>query len=257
MEGDEGRPSAETLLHLALAEHAGAGAVLHTHPEGASDQEILDAFKAPIEELSASGGYVTADVINVSAETPGLQEMLDRFNREHWHDEDEIRFVVAGRGLFHIHPHGGEVFSIEVTGGDMISVPRGTEHWFDLCGDRRIRAIRLEEFLSHQAGEPEVLAAIERLRLEHALETEGGSGTPPFGDGLAYARSLIPADRKSPGLKSLQGLLWKDGYQKGDLQGEVFADVPEAIDLWRQAGIRLRIPVIRSLLEVDRGQGLT
>ncbi len=112
-------------------------------PEGATDQEILDAYKAPIAELNASGGYVTADVINVSAETPGLQEMLDRFNREHWHDEDEVRFVVAGRGLFHIHPHGGEVFSIEVTRGDMISVPRGTEHWFDLCGDRQIRAIRL------------------------------------------------------------------------------------------------------------------
>lgn len=133
-----------------IAAFLGRYGIWHRHfegiedlPEGATDQEILDAFKAPIEELSASGGYVTADVINVSAETPGLQEMLDRFNREHWHDEDEVRFIVAGRGLFHIHPRGGEVFSIEVTRGDMINVPRGTEHWFDLCGDRRIRAIRL------------------------------------------------------------------------------------------------------------------
>ncbi len=100
---------------------------------------------------------------------------------------------------------------------------------------------RLEEFLIHQSGEPEVLAAIEQLRLEHAREAPGGRERPPFGDGLAYARSLIKADRKSPGLKSIQGLLWKEGYRKGDLEGEVFADVPEALDLWRQAGIRLRI----------------
>ena len=37
----------------------------------------------------------------------------------------------------------GLVFAIEVEAGDLISVPRGTLHWFDLCADRRIRAIRL------------------------------------------------------------------------------------------------------------------
>jgi 1,2-dihydroxy-3-keto-5-methylthiopentene dioxygenase len=92
---------------------------------------------------AAEGGYVTADVINVTPETPGLQAMLDRFNQEHYHDEDEVRFIVHGRGLFHIHPAAGEVLSIEVVKGDMIRVPRGTHHWFDLCADRTIRAIRL------------------------------------------------------------------------------------------------------------------
>lgn len=112
-------------------------------PENASDQEILDAYREPIEALMKEGGYVTADVINVKPETPGLDAMLDRFNKEHWHDEDEVRFIVHGRGLFHIHPPAGEVFSLEVEKGDMIRVPRGTHHWFDLCGDRTIRAIRL------------------------------------------------------------------------------------------------------------------
>jgi 1,2-dihydroxy-3-keto-5-methylthiopentene dioxygenase len=112
-------------------------------PENASDQEILDAYRGPIEQLKAEGGYVTADVINVKPETPGLDAMLDRFNKEHWHDEDEVRFIVHGRGLFHVHPPDGKVFSIEVAKGDMIRVPRGTHHWFDLCSDRTIRAIRL------------------------------------------------------------------------------------------------------------------
>lgn len=112
-------------------------------PEQASDQEILDAYRAPIEALMKEGGYVTADVINVRPETPGLEAMLNRFSQEHWHDEDEVRFIVHGRGLFHIHPPAGEVFSLEVVKGDMIRVPRGTHHWFDLCSDRTIRAIRL------------------------------------------------------------------------------------------------------------------
>ena len=69
--------------------------------------------------------------------------MLARFTREHWHDEDEVRFIIEGRGLFHVHPADGPVFAIEVEAGDLIRVPRGTHHWFDLCADRRIRAIRL------------------------------------------------------------------------------------------------------------------
>jgi 1,2-dihydroxy-3-keto-5-methylthiopentene dioxygenase len=111
--------------------------------DDASDQQILDAYRQPIAELMAEGGYVTADVINVRPDTPGLDAMLDRFNREHFHDEDEVRFIVHGRGLFHVHPPAGEVLSIEVARGDMIRVPRGTHHWFDLCTDRTIRAIRL------------------------------------------------------------------------------------------------------------------
>jgi 1,2-dihydroxy-3-keto-5-methylthiopentene dioxygenase len=112
-------------------------------PESPTDQEILEAYREPIERLKTEGGYVTADVINVKPETPGLDAMLNKFNKEHWHDEDEVRFIVHGRGVFHIHPQEGPVFGIEVSKGDMIRVPRGTHHWFDLCSDRTIRAVRL------------------------------------------------------------------------------------------------------------------
>ena len=105
--------------------------------------EILSAYSKEIEELKTRGGYVTADVIDVNPETPGLDAMLAKFNREHWHDEDEVRFIIAGHGLFHIHPEGRAVIAIEVEAGDLIRVPRGTWHWFDLCADRHIRAIRL------------------------------------------------------------------------------------------------------------------
>ena len=109
----------------------------------ATAKEILAAYAPKIDELKARGGYVTADVIDVKPDTPGLDAMLARFNSEHWHDEDEVRFIVEGRGVFHIHPAIGPVFAIEVEAGDLIRVPKGTHHWFDLCADRRIRAIRL------------------------------------------------------------------------------------------------------------------
>jgi 1,2-dihydroxy-3-keto-5-methylthiopentene dioxygenase len=109
----------------------------------ASSEEILAAYAPEVERLMQQGGYVTADVINVTPDVPGLQDMLDRFNKEHTHSEDEVRFIVKGRGVFHIHGNDGRVFGIEVEGGDLINVPKGTQHWFDLCADRTIRAIRL------------------------------------------------------------------------------------------------------------------
>ena len=116
--------------------------------ENASAEEILRAYGAEIEELKRRGGYVTADVIDVNPSTPGLDTMLAKFNIEHRHEEDEVRFIIAGRGLFHIHPQKGPVVAIEVETGDLIRVPKGTLHWFDLCGERRIRAIRLFQDVS-------------------------------------------------------------------------------------------------------------
>jgi 1,2-dihydroxy-3-keto-5-methylthiopentene dioxygenase len=117
--------------------------LLDRAPSTATNDEVLAFFSNKIEELKAKGGYVTADVIDVNPDTPNLDAMLNKFKSEHWHDEDEVRLIVEGHGLFHIHPPGGPVFAIEVEGGDLIRVPRGTHHWFDLCTEKRIRAIRL------------------------------------------------------------------------------------------------------------------
>jgi len=104
---------------------------------------VLESYEGELAKLKARGGYVTADVIDVTPATPGLEAMLAKFSREHWHDEDEIRLIVSGKGIFHIHPKDGPVVAIEVEAGDLIRVPAGTRHWFDLCDTRAIRAIRL------------------------------------------------------------------------------------------------------------------
>src|SRR5262245_3026717 len=62
-------------------------------PEDASAEQVLNAYSAQIEELKRRGGYVTADVIDVNPATPGLDTMLAKFNIEHTHDEDEVRYI--------------------------------------------------------------------------------------------------------------------------------------------------------------------
>jgi 1,2-dihydroxy-3-keto-5-methylthiopentene dioxygenase len=117
-------------------------------PLDAPAEEILSAYAEQINELKSRGGYMTADVIDVNQDTPGLDSMLSKFNIEHCHDEDEVRYILDGRGLFHIHPREGPVVAVEVQAGDLIRVPRGMLHWFNLCGDKRIRAIRLFQDVS-------------------------------------------------------------------------------------------------------------
>lgn len=114
----------------------------------ASAGEILEAYSGEIEKLKKKGGYQTADVIDIKPDTPNLETMLEKFRPEHWHDEDEVRFIVKGCGIFHIAPEGGDITAVKMQAGDLIRVPRGTKHWFDLDETRSVRAIRLFQDVS-------------------------------------------------------------------------------------------------------------
>ena len=110
-------------------------------PADAAAEAVLKAYADEIAEMKRRGGYVTADVIDVTPETPNLETMLARFDKEHTHSEDEVRFILSGRGIFFLRIDG-KVASVEVGPGDMLRLPTGVTHWFTLCEDRRIRAIR-------------------------------------------------------------------------------------------------------------------
>ena len=107
----------------------------------AAPNEILAAYTPEIAAVKQRGGYASADVVSVTPETPNVEGMLDRFRKEHTHDEDEVRFILKGRGLFFFHPADGPVIRLEVEAGDFIRVPSGVRHWFDLCAERTMRAI--------------------------------------------------------------------------------------------------------------------
>ncbi len=140
-------------------------------PEEPSADQVLAAYAAPLAKLKEDGGFTTADVIDITPETPNLDAMLAKFKTEHWHDEDEVRFTLAGRGIFHLHLESG-VLAVEVVPGDLLRVPRGTHHWFDLCSERRIRVIRLFQQVSGWAP--------------HYTETGVDAGYAPLCLGPAY-----------------------------------------------------------------------
>lgn len=99
-------------------------------------------------------------------------------------------------------------------------------------------------FLQRHWSDPDVRADVARLRAEHAAE--GSQPAPPAwredaAAVVAYVLWLMDQDRKSTGLKSLQGKVWEEGYQAGDLQSEVYPDVPPALKRWHRQGMDVAI----------------
>jgi 1,2-dihydroxy-3-keto-5-methylthiopentene dioxygenase len=117
-------------------------------PAGTPSEAILDAYRASVDELSRACGFASADVIHVHPETPNHSELRKKFLNEHTHSEDEARFFVEGAGLFVIH-HAGAVYAVLCEKGDLINVPAGTTHWFDMGPRPRFTCIR---FFTSQEG---------------------------------------------------------------------------------------------------------
>ncbi|HAI58318.1 MAG TPA: cupin [Xanthomonadaceae bacterium] len=109
---------------------------------GASQDEVIAAYKGDIDRLMAEGGYKAVDVISLTADHPQKDALRQKFLNEHTHSEDEVRFFVAGSGLFNLHV-GGRVVEVLCEAGDLISVPDNTTHWFDMGPAPHFIAIRL------------------------------------------------------------------------------------------------------------------
>ncbi len=108
----------------------------------ADETAILQAYARSVERLRTECGYAAADVVRVKKGTPGTAPMRAKFLEEHSHGEDEVRFFVEGRGAFYLRS-GGKVYQVVCVRGDLIGVPAGTKHWFDMGSDPEFCAIRL------------------------------------------------------------------------------------------------------------------
>jgi len=111
-------------------------------PPGADQQTILDAYKTEIDRLSNEAGYKTIDVISIKPDNPNKEALRTKFLDEHTHDEDEVRFFVEGSGAFYLHL-GDKIYQVVCTRGDLLSVPAGTQHWFDMGPEPEFTCIRL------------------------------------------------------------------------------------------------------------------
>jgi 1,2-dihydroxy-3-keto-5-methylthiopentene dioxygenase len=109
---------------------------------GVDPSAVLQAFDGDIKALMASGGYQSVDVVSLFPNHPDRATLRQKFLNEHTHAEDEIRFFVAGGGLFTIH-HSAKVFEVECVRNDLINLPAGTQHWFDMGEQPFFVAIRI------------------------------------------------------------------------------------------------------------------
>ncbi len=108
---------------------------------GASQDEVFAAYRADIDRLVAERGFKSVDVASIAPDNPNRAELRKKFLDEHFHKEDEVRFFVAGSGLFTLHL-ADKVYEIECVKDDLIAVPDGVTHWFDMGDEPSFVAIR-------------------------------------------------------------------------------------------------------------------
>ena len=108
---------------------------------GDAPEAIMEAYRADIDRLVAERGFRTVDVVSIAPDNPQREAMRAKFLDEHFHKEDEVRFFVAGSGLFTLHVDG-RVYEVLCTRGDLIAVPDSTQHWFDMGPEPSFVAIR-------------------------------------------------------------------------------------------------------------------
>jgi len=106
------------------------------------DTEVLGAYQGEIDKLKHDGGYQSVDVVRLLPDNPKRGEMRTKFLDEHTHDDDEVRFFVDGSGMFYLRA-SGKVHLMLCQRDDLISVPAGMRHWFDMGPAPRFTAVRL------------------------------------------------------------------------------------------------------------------
>lgn len=129
---------------------------------GAGEAEVLAAYAADVERLRGEG-YGTVDVARLVPNDDDPEwantaaTMRAKFLDEHTHDDDEVRFFIEGSGAFYLRIDG-EVVVVICEQGDLLSVPAGTRHWFDMGTRPHFAAIRFfripEGWVGNFTGDP-------------------------------------------------------------------------------------------------------
>lgn len=108
-----------------------------------TDKEILTAYKADIDRISKKFGITSFDVCQVTENNPKKAEIRKKFNIEHTHSDEAVRFFVEGSGCFYVHfEERKEIVRFLATKDHFLVLPKGIKHWFDMGPDPNFRAIR-------------------------------------------------------------------------------------------------------------------
>ncbi len=103
---------------------------------------ILKSLDRYFQQLQQDSGYQTRDLMVLHPAIPDLDHLMAKFNQIHTHAHDEVRYVIAGEGVFgFVRPDGSQI-ELTVQAEEYINVPGGTEHWFHLSASRSLKAVR-------------------------------------------------------------------------------------------------------------------
>ena len=131
--------------------------VEHAFRPDASQEEIIAAYQNSVNRLIDRYEFRTADVISLRPDHPDKLALREKFLSEHTHAEFEVRFFVEGRGLFYLHV-GDQVLVMLCEQGDLLSIPAGVKHWFDMGEQPDFKCIRLfsnpDGWVAHYTGDP-------------------------------------------------------------------------------------------------------
>lgn len=107
----------------------------------AGQDAVLEAFSEEVGGLNRQYGFESLDVVALRPDNPKKVEMREKFRDEHRHSDFEVRFFVDGRGVFYLHADD-KVYAVLCEQGDLISVPAGMTHWFDMGAEPDFKCIR-------------------------------------------------------------------------------------------------------------------
>lgn len=120
--------------------------VEHLRRNGVTYERLeLDAhqFQPTLDTLARERGYVEQDIVELDPNTENLEAICAKFVGEHLHTDDEVRFVLAGAGIFDIRDESDRWMRVTVEAGDLIVVPQDRYHRFTLTEAKQIRCVRL------------------------------------------------------------------------------------------------------------------
>ncbi len=112
--------------------------------EGVNYEKLdVSTYQSDLDRIKRDFKYTTQDIVEINPQTPNLEVILAKFDKEHLHTDDEVRFVLAGSGIFDIRSNDNRWMRVEVFAGDYISVPENRYHRFFCMKDNFIRCVRL------------------------------------------------------------------------------------------------------------------
>lgn len=275
-----GRASAETLLHLAIIEQTGAGAVLHSHSQAGTllsqrlgQEQAAELLLQGLEMLKGLEGIKTHQATIALPVLPN--------------DQNLERLSAAARPLLSQAPHGLLIagHGLYAWGADLDMARRHLEileflleqRWRQLVLEPdELKPVRLDgvkqvlldiegttcpirfvgdvlfpyaaqhlgSYIKHHEADSELQLLLEEVDQTWKTDADAAAAGLPWtqqGSVLDYLQWLISVDRKLTPLKDLQGLIWAEGYGSGELKAPLFADVAPALRRWQQQGLGLAV----------------